>query len=208
MAEFPHSETDILDLCQQMMDGYTAHAADFPSVTVDIQGELGAAKASYLGNKTNQEQAKADAKVATANKDETLDMLVAKMRNILKLSEIDCTDDPEKLAYIGWGTRDLPNEQAYPPPQPDSLKITAEGSTDIWLTWEQEQKATVRHWVVESRRQLTPGGDFSEWGFAGTSITTEAHVEGQPSGVKLEYRVRAENNVAMSEPSNSVFAVL
>ena len=30
----------------------------------------------------------------------------------------------------------------------------------------------------------------------------------QPFGVKLEYGVRAENNVAFSKPGNSVFAVL
>ena len=208
MSEFPHTENEILDLCQQMVDGYTAHAGDFPSVTVDVLSELQAARATYQGNKTNQEQYQAQAKVATADKDETLAALVAAMRNTLKLSEIDCTADPDKLAYIGWGPRQMPNEQCYPPAQPDSLKITAEGSTDIWLSWDQQAKSSVRHWIVERRQQIEPGGDYTDWTLAGTSLNTEIHLTEQPAGVKLEYRVKAENNTAPSEPSNSVFAVL
>ncbi len=72
----------------------------------------------------------------------------------------------------------------------------------------QRGRASVQHWLVESRRQLTPGGDYTNWELAGTSLDTEIHLTGQPSGAKLEYRVKAENSVAPSEPSNSVFAVL
>ena len=208
MSEFPHTETGIVALCQQMIDGYIGHAADFPSVTVDVLNDLQAARASYNGNRTNQDQAQADAKVATANKAETLDMLAERMRNTLKLSEIDCTGDPEKLAYIGWGVRS--GEAAgepQPPMQPDLLQITAEGSSDIWLTWEQAARSRVRHWLIE-RREPAAGGGYTEWALAGTSLNTEAHLTDQPSGVKLEYRIIAENPVGQSPASNIVAAVL
>jgi hypothetical protein len=209
MSKFPASEAGILDLCQQMIDGYTAHAADFPSVTVDVLGDLQAARASYNGNRTNQDQAQAQAKVATANKVETLESLAQAMRNTLKLSEIDCTTDPEKLAYIGWGFRaPMQTLGEELPVQPDVLSIKAEGPSDIWLSWQQGSKSLVRHWLVERRQQTAPGAEYGPWTLVGTSLGTEIHLTDQPVGLKLEYRVIAENSDGQSPASNSVFAVL
>jgi hypothetical protein len=58
------------------------------------------------------------------------------------------------------------------------------------------------------RQRIIPGGDCTGRELAGTSLSTGIHLTEQPSGAKLEYRVKAENNIAPSEPSNSVFAVL
>ncbi len=207
MSSFPVSEAETFALCQMIINGIEAHPASFPSLTVAMKDAMVAARDMYTATKGEQEVTRTEAKTATTEKNNALEELTGQMKTALKLAEIDCADNPDALGYIGWGDRQE-CVQATLPAQPDLLKITAEGPDDIWLDWHHPSRQTIRHWLVERRRQLTPGSDYSAWELAGTSLTTELHLTGQPSGAKLEYRVKAENTVGVSEPSNSVFAVL
>ncbi len=99
MPKFPTKENDVVALAEQMVAGYTAHGADFPSVTV---ADLTTALTAYKNQKQTQENADGQAQIATATKDEKLDELVSLMKNDLKVSEVDVTSDPEKLVEIGW----------------------------------------------------------------------------------------------------------
>ncbi len=207
MSSFPVSEAETFALCQMIINGIEAHPASFPSLTVAMKDAMVAARDMYTATKGEQEVARTEAKTATTQKNTAFDELTDQMKTALKLAEIDCAANPDALGYIGWGEH-LESSSAELPAQPVSLRITAEGPDDIWLDWAHPTRQSIRHWLVERRRQLTPGGDYSAWELAGTSLTTELHLTGQPSGAKLEYRVKAENTLGVSEPSNSVFAVL
>ncbi len=102
MSSFPKTELQIVALAEQMVAGYTSHAADFPSVTV---ADLTAALTAYRNQRQTQEDADSQAKIATATKSDKLDALITLMKNDLKVSEVDTTAAPEKLAEIGWGPK-------------------------------------------------------------------------------------------------------
>ena len=60
--QFPIKENDVVALANNMVAGYTAYAADFPSVVV---ADLSTALSDYNAAKTAQEDARGQAKVAS-----------------------------------------------------------------------------------------------------------------------------------------------
>jgi hypothetical protein len=205
MPTFPRTEAEVVALAEIMIAGYTAHGADFPSVTVvDLQTAL----TSYQTDKNSQEDARAQAKIATETKSDTLEALIELMKNDLKLSEVDVADDPEKLAQIGWGPRQQP--QPVPPPgQPDNFVPTAEGPGDVWFEWDNpEEGGIIRNYIIERRVQPAGGGDFGPWEVVETSLNKEVHLLEQPRGIQMEYRVKAANVSGESLPSNTAAVVL
>jgi hypothetical protein len=205
MPTFPTKEAEVVALAEAMIAGYTAHAAEFPSVTVlDLQTAL----SGYQTDKSGQDDARAQAKIATETKEATLEDLVELMKNDLKLSEVDVTDDPEKLALIGWGPRQQP--QPVPPPgQPENFVPTVEGPGDVWLKWDNPSNGgTVRNYIIERRDEPAGGGDFGPWEVVETSLSKEVHLLEQPRGIQMEYRVIAANVSGESLPSNTAAVVL
>jgi hypothetical protein len=205
MPTFPRTEAEVVALAETMIAGFTAHAADFPSVTVaDLQTVLN----GYQADKNGQEDARAQAKIATETKEAKLDDLVELMKNDLKLSEVDVADDPEKLAEIGWGPRQQP--QPVPlPGQPENFVPTVEGPGDVWFKWDSPASGgIIRNYIIERRQQPAGGGDFSDWEVVGTSLNTEIHLLEQPRGIQMEYRVKAANVSGESLPSNTAAVVL
>jgi len=206
---FPRTEIETTSLCEQMIAGLELHAEDFSGITPAMLAEMQAALADYHTQRAAQEEAQAQAKVLTSRKAEKLEKVIELMKANIKRAQIDCTQAPEKLGYIGWGPR--ADAQGYiptPPSQPRVLRIIAEGSGDIWFEWDEGEKSRINNWIIERRDQLAPGGDFGPWLLAGTSVNTQAHLTGQPVGVKMEYRVRAVNTAGESTASNTMAAVL
>jgi len=204
MPRFPKSEPEIVALAEEMIAGYTAHAADFPSVAVaDLQTTL----TNYKSQKQTQEDNESKAQIATVTKDEKLDALVELMKNDLKLSEVDVTDDPEKLTEIGWGPRSQP-QPIIAPGSPTELHPVAEGQGSVGLVWEKPASGgPVRNYVIE-RRDQQQGSDFGPWTLANTTYNCEINLTDQPESVRIEYRVKAANAAGESLPSNSVSVVL
>ena len=209
MPKFPRSESEVVVLVETMIAGYTAHPADFPSIDplTDLPA-LQAALDGYQADRNGQEDARAQAKIATVTKDAKLDALVELMKNDLKLSEVDVADDPEKLAQIGWGPRQQP--QPVPPPgQPNNLHPVAEGQGMLWLAWDRPANGgPIRNYIVERREQPAGGGEFGAWAIVGTALNNEINLTGQPCRVQLEYRVKAVNAGGESMSSNTVAIVL
>lgn len=206
MPQFPKREPDVLALAEQMVNGVTSHAADFPSVDGPALAELVSNYKSQVGQ---QELAKSQAQVATANKDEVFADMVELMKNDLKLAEVDTADDPQKLYEIGWGPRSGPTPiQA--PGTPTDLHPTAEGQGSIWLNWEKspvDPNRPVRIYIIE-RRDQQQDGTFGPWKLAQTTYNTEIQLTEQPVAIRVEYRVKAANAAGESMPSNSVSVVL
>ena len=205
MPVFPKTEAEVVALAEAMVAGYTAHAADFPSVTV---ATLSTALSTFQTNQQSQINAKSQAQIATETKDDKLDDLVELMKNDLKVSKVDVAADPEKLTEIGWAPRQQP--QPVPlPGQPDELHPTAEGPGDVWLAWiSPASGGLVRNYIIERREQPAGGGNFGEWNVIGTSLGNDIHLIEQPRGIQMEYRVKAANVSGESTPSNTAAVVL
>jgi hypothetical protein len=204
MPKFPIKEADVVALAEQMVAGLTAHAADFPSVTV---ADLSTALTNYKSQRNTQENARSQAQIATVTKDEKLEGLVDLMKNDLKMSEVDVAADPEKLTEIGWGPRQDP-QSIIAPNSPTELHPIAEGQGTIALVWEKpEGGGPVRNYIIE-RRQQAQGGEFGAWSLCNTTYNTDINLTDQPDNVRLEYRVKAANAAGESMPSNTISVVL
>lgn len=211
MPNFPKTEAEIVALVEAMIAGYTAHPADFPSIDPLVElVALQTALSDYQTNKQSQTDAKAQAQIATETKDTNLDELTELMKNDLKLSEVDVTDDPQKLTQIGWGPK-APPSPVDAPGQPTNLHPVAEGQGILWLAWDSPDPAgggPVRNYIVERREQPAGGGVFSSWSIINSALNNEINLSDQPRGVQMEYRVKAANIGGESMPSNTAPVVL
>ena len=211
MPNFPRTESEVVALVQTMIAGYTAHPADFPSIDplTDLVA-LQTALSDYQTDRNSQEDARAQAKIATVTKDDKLDGLTELMKNDLKLSEVDVAAEPEKLTLIGWGPRQQP-QPIEAPGQPTNLHPEAEGPGNIWLKWDSPEAGTggtVRNYIIERREQPVGGGEFGTWDIVGTALNNEINLLDQPRGIQMEYRVKAANVGGESMPSNTSAVVL
>jgi hypothetical protein len=207
MPVLPRKDIDVIELCETMLAGYAAHAADFPSVTPETVAFLQDTLDGYKAVRSEYGDAKSQMRLKTLTKGEELDNLTKAMKSCLKKSEGDCTALPERLYQIGWGPRSAPQPVA-PPYAPANLRSTAEGPGDIWMEWKIVARSFVESWIIERRDQVAPGGEMGEWKVIGTSQKTSVHLISQPRGVQMEYRVRAYNNAGTSEPSAILPVVL
>jgi hypothetical protein len=206
MPILPCKEADILALARQMLAGYISHAADFPSINRLL---LNFKCDAYANAREGQIEALSQMKLATDNKNTSLNTLRELMKNCLKKSQVDASGDPDKLEYIGWGPK-APSVSADPPGQPRNLLALDQGPGSVTLDWKPPALGSggpVRTYVIEKRNQ-PQGGDFSNWQQAGTSLETKASLTGQQRGIQLEYRVKAINTGGESPPSNTVAVVL
>ena len=205
MPVFPRTESEVIALAEAMVAGYTAHAADFPSVTV---ATLSTALTTFQTNRQAQINARSQAQLATETKEDKLETLMELMKNDLKKSEVDTTADPTKLYEIGWAPRSAP-QPVDPPGQPDNFHPTAEGPGDIWLVWDTPASGgLVRNYILERRERTAGGTEFGDWSVVGTSLNTDTHLLEQPRGIQLEYRVKSANVSGESMPSNTAAVVL
>ncbi|HEW79641.1 MAG TPA: fibronectin type III domain-containing protein [Phycisphaerales bacterium] len=207
MPTFPTKEAEVVALVEAMIAGYTAHGADFPSVTV---ADLQTALSNYQTDKQAQDDAKAQAQIATVTKTDNLDALKELMRNDLKVSEVDVVDDPEKLTQIGWAPK-APPQPVVAPGQPTNLHPTAEGQGMLWLAWDRPASGSggpVRNYIVERREQPAGGGEFGTWSIVGSALNNDISLTDQPRGIQMEYRAKATNIGGESMPSNTAAVVL
>ena len=207
MSEFPRKEADVVALVQSMVAGYTAHAVDFPSA--DPIG-LQAALDGFLGDKQSQDDAKAQAQIATTTKTGTLDSLESLMKDSLKSSELDVTSDPDKLLEIGWGSKAEPVPISAPD-APSNLIPTYEGPGDLTLQWDKpvhDPNRPVINYTVERRDEPAGGGEFGDWIFVDMTYKNQIELTGQPRGIQMEYRVMATNAAGQSLPGNTAAVVL
>jgi len=207
MAHFPEIEVDVSALASSMMTGYGVHATDFPSA--DVAG-LTTEYSFYMAARDAHAEATAAAHEATEAKNAALDSLELKMRGELKKSEADTASDPEKLEYIGWGSRVTPTH-ALPPGQPRNLDPVIQGPGTLFLDWKSAPRGSggsARSYIIERREEPSGGGEFSEWTQIGVAIESEATLTNQPRGVQMEYRVKGINKGGESPASNVAPVVL
>ena len=211
MANFPRNELEIVSLAEQMIAGYTAHPAYFPSIDPLVElAALQTALTNYQDQRISQEDAKSQAQIATATKEDALVELIEAMKNDLKLSEVDCASDPAKLTEIGWGPK-APAVPITAPNAPNNLTAVFEGDGVIEFKWNRplvDVNKPVTNYIIQRRDQLTPEGAFTEWETVDMVYHPQAQLTDQPTMVKMEYRVFASNAAGQTLPSNTFSAVL
>ena len=88
--KFPYSEAEVVVLAEAMIAGYSAHAADFPSVD---QLSLGTSLTDYKTARDSQEDARAQAQLATEAKNEKLGELVEITMEVEEHFDISVPDE-------------------------------------------------------------------------------------------------------------------
>ena len=217
MATYPRTQSEISALTESMIAGYSEHPGDFPSADV---AALATARDQYETVSEALLQAQAAAKIASAQKAEKLRQLQAIAKQELKKSQVDTIAQPEKLGQIGWGPKAEPQSMQVPCP-PGNLKIISQGIGGednnkgiLHLSWRKSafvRARFVRFYCVE-RRQLEFGSDgeasYSPWEQIGSAMDNKISLMEEPTGSRLEYRVRAVNKGGESPPSNTITVVL
>jgi hypothetical protein len=210
MANYPRTQTKIGELANSMLSGFGEHPEFFPSVN---PASLAAILAEYQQAASNLAEANAQAAVAAVKKKEKLAALQIATKSQIKIAQVDCVENPQRLDFIGWGQTAAPS--AIPAPsQPIELVIGFQGFDGtikkgiIKLTWRKPSNAQRKHisYYSVERRELAGGQDG--WQQAATCIDDQIILKDQPPQVRLEYRVRAANKAGQSMPSNVVSAVL
>ena len=216
MATYPRIQSEISALVGSMIAGYTEHPGDFPSADVAV---LQTARDEYRTTSEALADAQAAAKLAAVEKAEKLERLQAVMKAQLKRSQVDTASQPEKLALIGWGPKADPQSMQVSSP-PTNLKITAQGIIGeekkglLGLQWEKsafKRARFVRYYCVE-RRHVQSNGDgetpVGPWGHIASVIDNKIALKEEPTGVRMEYRIKAVNKGGQSMPSNTIAVVL
>ena len=200
-----------------MIAGYGEHPGDFPSADV---AALTTARDQYHAANEALADVQSAAKQAAVQKAEKLEQLQAITRCELKKSQVDTIAQPQKLAFIGWSPKaDSQSMQA--PSTPGNLKIIAQGVGGkdnnkgiLHLAWKKsafKRARFVRYYSVKRRQWQSNGNGqvhVSQWQHIATALDNKIALKNEPTGSRLEYRVRAVNKGGESYPSNSITVVL
>ena len=213
MANYPRRQADIYALALSMIKGFTEHPDYFPDADA---ATLQTALDEFDEASKQLQLANARTKAAAVMKKEKLNNLQTVMKGQLKLSQVDCTGEPVRLGFIGWGPVAEPSDMPVPK-QPGVLEITAQGvggegenrTGIIGLRWRKPvgtSRRAISYYAIERRQMQPKPADL--WQHAGSAIDDQVILKAEPLGVRLEYRVRAVNKAGESYPSNIVAVIL
>ena len=199
MPTFPRTESELLLLAAEMIQGYTQYPGSFPNADV---AALTAARDTFVTDGNTYHNAHTAAKKALEVKDTSKDVLQGVMKRQLRQSEVDTKNNPTQLEYIGWAPKAAPTPQPVPG-DPRAFVCTKQKGDSVQFDWKAPEAGSggpVRSYVIE-RREYPQSGPPSDWHQAAISIATEALLTAQPRGVQLEYQVVAINSAGAGNPS-------
>ncbi|MBI9019562.1 MAG: fibronectin type III domain-containing protein [Phycisphaerae bacterium] len=202
--KFPGDESNIVVLSNKMISGLASHGTDFPSID---PLPLSTAQSEYLAASTAMESAKAAYRAAVTAKNAKLGTLKSIMKDDIKLADVDCAGDPDKLYEIGWAPKSPAVPLAAPGQVEDFIAVT-QGPGDITFKWTKAVTGGKASNFIVQRRNEDSTGVFSSWVQICTCFETSCQLNEQPRGSQLEYRIIATNPAGDALPSNTVSAVL
>ena len=206
MAAFPKVEVSIKTLATTVLEGCREHADVFSNIdTTALENAI----IKYDSASYDKQEAAARAKITTKRKNQALDELIELLREDLKLAEVDTADNPKELSYIGWSAG-LEKSKIQPPLSPSGLVAIFDGTGYLSMKWDKSKYDTRRpvyNYIIQ-RRDLLGTGEFGDWFMVDMVYKNNARILGQPSDLKMEYRIIATNPAGQSPASNSVCVVL
>jgi hypothetical protein len=204
MSQYPRAQAQIIGLVESMIAGFTEHPDFFPHADT---ASLQAAHDEFMAASNALTDAESAVAMAAAEKLEKQKQLEIAMKSNIRYATADCSANPDRLGFIGWGARRAPSP-IDAPAQPTHLKVIAQGDGMVFLKWNKSSRrlgGLVRMYVIE-RRLMQNNGDG--WEFITTSYNPEIWLKSQQAGVKMEYRVKASNAAGESCATNTVSVVL
>ena len=149
--DFPKTEAEIMELSQQMLNGYFWNAGDFPHVKrMNLNNKAG----MYSGWRRRALAAKANLRVQSKIAQRKLNELIRVMKNCLQKSQVDTINNPEILKEIGWGPKDSPRPTQIPG-QPVNLSCIKKENSSLILQWQRPQdNQTIKNYIIERRHSI------------------------------------------------------
>lgn len=209
MPVFPRREADILGLAEDVSIGLKTSPDVFPEPPFG-DDQLKPLIADYFETKNAINSAEAALKSELKRKDNALKALVLGLKRDLSYAEMVTDDSPDKLKLLGWNKRKARLPLPVPGSPLDLTVVYQSESGSIRLVWKKPpsgSRKTIRQYVVE-RRDQQPGGSMGPWNMVDVAPYPEIDLDNQPSGIRLEYRVLAQNYSGLSYPSNTAVVVL
>lgn len=206
MAAFPKVEVSIKTLATTVLAGCREHTDIFSNINTTA---LENAIIKYDSASYDKQEAAAIAKITTKRKNQALDELIELLREDLKRAEVDTADNPKDLSYIGWSV-ELEKSKIQPPMSPSNLIAIFDGTGYLSMKWKKPKYDTQRpvyNYIIQRRDQIG-NGEFDEWFMVDMVYKNNTKILGQPSNLKMEYRIIATNPAGQSPASNNICIVL
>ena len=201
---YPKREVEIVRLAQDLSRGLAANPDTFPAPPASANA-IDQAIADYHTARETTVAAVAGALAGTAAKNAALETLSWLVRFDLRYAEAVARGDGGTLQLVGWAGRRKPvRNELEAPGQVITLEVRQEGESWVTLAWQEPfDGGSVSAYRVQRRRR--DGGDWTD---VGTSVETTVTLEGQDTGVELEYQVMGVNAAGAGPASNVVRVVL
>ena len=211
MPKFPLSMADILGLARKIVGGIVDNPGDYPNPPFDVT-LLESLLEEAIQDIAHEQEMKAGVKAAGEKRRGTMKAMAKEMRHLLAQAQIAHGQDAGKLEKIGWDKRAHP--KSLMPGQVRNLWVLHQGMGNVDLDWQAPEVTAhtgkVSVYIISrtirdenTRETLEESG---VWSFA--SYKSKAHLENQPRGVEIEYRVVATNVNGEGPPSNTELVVL
>ncbi len=205
MCQLPRTQPDSVALANNMIAGFTEHPDTFPLAdTPQLQASLD----SFYQARESFTNAKSIYKQAGQKQRRAFEELKDVIANQIKVAQVDTSDNPVKLGFIGYGPRRKKSSMSKPA-QPHLLDAKPVAAGVVKLQWKKDLSPAcgpVGSFNIESR--IMNNGDTTNWSIAGLSFDCDAVLKDQPQGKRLEYRVTAANHSGRSMPSNVLAVIL
>ena len=209
MPEFPRREANILELAEDVSIGLKTSPDVFPEPPLG-DDQLEPLIADYFETKNAINTAEAGLRAELKRKDKALRTLVLGLKRDLRYAELVTKDSSDKLKLLGWNKRKQRRPLPVPDPPIDLTVVYQSEPGAVRLVWKKPpsgSRKTIRQYVVE-RRDQQADGTMGSWKLVEAAPYPEIDLTAQPSGLRLEYRVLAQNFSGLSNPSNTTVAVL
>jgi hypothetical protein len=202
MGTFPKSESSILTLADEMINGLTNHSDIYPAPPVAVEF-LSGLRDGFATARNGAVEAQATAQTATATKDETLEQLIVVMKRELAYAENTVGKTSEQLGLLGWSPRKTPTPQPAPG-QSRLLTVVRQEESCVGLAWKAPDEGGKPSAYRVLRRERPEG----PWQDVATAVETQVSLIDQPRGTEYEYRVVAADKADAAAPGNTVIVVL
>ncbi|MEX0744771.1 MAG: fibronectin type III domain-containing protein [Phycisphaeraceae bacterium] len=200
--QFPHRELEVIQLAHDMSRGFASNAEVFPAPPTTAEA-IGEALTEYNAAREASVAAQGRAKARTRVKKKALADLTGLLRSGVKYAESVARKDTSKLRLVGWGGPRRATRRPEPG-QATHLEVHKEGTNWVVLTWRPPTDGgPLSAYRIQRRKR-----DGGAWIDVGTSVETTTRLEGQETGVELEYQVLGLNAAGEGPASNSVRVVL
>lgn len=185
-----------------LIGGMKAETESLASMPV-TESELSELLASFMNNRNQITQRKAELKQLYQDKKNIFKKLVSAAKRSVKMLPVIFGNDNAALARYGWGAK-RKRTPARVPGQPRVLEALTQGTDWLDLDWKPPlDGGKVRFYKI---LRLVEGETI--WQESGVFFKTEGRLKNQPRKVDMQYQVVAVNLAGDSLPSNTVNVVL